>query len=560
VAIRFNIKKHNLFLFIKTFLIGIAMTTGTVMSCQKAQLEAQTMNGKEDVPGWTLNTNTQETFTWYINFSWFKRSWGESSVSKYITKKTGVNIDFIVPPGDESEDLDSMIISDSLPDIITVDCREKQVVSMISEHKVYPLEYLAKEYDPYFFEVASKDKLNWYTQEDGHVYGYPNASFTMEDYEKNKGNLTSHETFLVRKDIYEAIGSPDMSTPEGFIDALKKAKEKFPLVNGEPLIPFGTDEFTASGCSKLQETLCHFLAIPPEKDGMYCDYSTGLTENPEYIRWLKTFRKAHELGLMPREVFVDKRVQIEEKAEKGLYFSLLYYNWDMQTAQNKLYKNDKNSVYIAVEGPRNSKAEEPKLSCGGISGWTLTFISKKCRNPARAIQFLTYLISTEGQMDTYFGEEGNTFSFVNGKPQLEPHVQELAFTDKKSMEERYGVLYTYWMLMDAGWQAQWNQNLAPAIAQPELWTRPYVEQYFAYDAITLPPNSDENLTHQEILRRWGSTLQNLLLSETEKDFDIILNEFNQIKKTEKYKQLVKLQTKIMNSNKKKLGMQKDNGL
>ncbi|MBQ5498709.1 MAG: ABC transporter substrate-binding protein, partial [Treponema sp.] len=59
---------------------------------------------------------------------------------------------------------------------------------------------------------------------------------------------------------------------------------------------------------------------------------------------------------------------------------------------------------------------------------------------------------------------------------------------------------------------------------------------------------------QEVLRRWGTTLQNLILSESDEDFDVILDEYKQIKQTEKYKKLVQLQTQIMKSNKKKLGM------
>ena len=49
-------------------------------------------------------------------------------------------------------------------------------------------------------------------------------------------------------------------------------------------------------------------------------------------------------------------------------------------------------------------------------------------------------------------------------------------------------------------------------------------------------------------------MQNLLLSESDEDFDIILDEFNQIKKTEKYRKLVQLQTSLMQRNKKKLGI------
>ena len=66
----------------------------------------------------------------------------------------------------------------------------------------------------------------------------------------------------------------------------------------------------------------------------------------------------------------------------------------MVTAQNTLYAADPNSIYIAVDGPKNSKGEAHKLGGGGIAGWTVTLISKNCKDPARAIQFLSYLISS----------------------------------------------------------------------------------------------------------------------------------------------------------------------
>ena len=68
-----------------------------------------------------------------------------------------------------------------------------------------------------------------------------------KDFAKYKEVKPSNQTFLVRKDMYEAIGKPDMRTPEGFLKALKMAKEKYPSVNGQPLIPLGLNEFTNAG-------------------------------------------------------------------------------------------------------------------------------------------------------------------------------------------------------------------------------------------------------------------------------------------------------------------------
>ncbi|WDU82917.1 hypothetical protein [Caloramator sp. Dgby_cultured_2] len=45
---------------------------------------------------------------------------GVDLTSQYVTKKTGVNINFIVPAGNENEKLNAMIASGKLPDFITL--------------------------------------------------------------------------------------------------------------------------------------------------------------------------------------------------------------------------------------------------------------------------------------------------------------------------------------------------------------------------------------------------------------------------------------------------------
>lgn len=531
------------------FLLGL-----TILSCDSKKTTETSIfqKGTEDTPGWKLNADKPIEFDWYINFSWFARHWGDSKVSKYITQKTGVDINFIVPAGNEAEKLNTMIAGDALPDILTIGWYEGQVPMLIDSDLVWALDELADQYDPYFFQIVNQDKMSWYRQQDGHVYGYPNASYTPTDYDKYKGRLTSNETFLVRKDLYELLGSPDMSTPEGFLNALRLAKAKFPKVDGQPLIPFGTSEFSDVGCSQLQATLSHFLAISPEQNGEYRDVNLGLTDNPEYVRWLKMFRQANEEGLILTDIFVDKRSQIEEKAAQGRYFCMLYQNYDMQAAQNARYSKNPDSVYIAVPGPKNSRGDDPVLSGGTIAGWTITLISKKCKDPGRAIQFLTYLISEEGQMDTNFGIEGETYSYVNGTPTLFQEIKDMDSEDKNKQETEIGVLFTYWMLMDTAWQAQWGLEYSPAIAQPQLWTRPYVHSYAVYDGLTIPVGSDEDLIYQEIQRRWGKTLSALIRAPSENEFNTILNDFNSYKAQKGYDKVVKLQTQLMIANKSKL--------
>ncbi|MCQ2981935.1 MAG: extracellular solute-binding protein [Treponemataceae bacterium] len=538
-----------------TVLMMLCLMASVVFAGGKKETATGTKGGTENVPGWTLNKDEPITFDWYLHFSWFARHWGDSEVSKYITEKTGVNINFVVPAGNEADKLNAMIAGDALPDILTIGWWEGQITEMKDAGLVYALDELADQYDPYFFKVIDNNKAGWYTYSDGHLYEYPNASFTPEAYAKFNGKLTSNETFLVRKDMYEAIGSPDMTTPEGFLAALRAAKAKFPKVNGQNLIPFGTNEFGDTGNSFLQSYLQHFLAISPEQNGKFIDANLGLTENPEYTRWLKMLRQANEEGLIATDMFVDKRSQIEEKAAQGRYFCMLYQNWDMQAAQMARYAEDPNTIYIAVEGPKNSKGDDHTLAGGGIAGWTTTLISKNCKDPARAIQFLTYLISEEGQMDTYFGIEGKHYAKdASGKPDLLPAIRELDSTDKNAQENDIGVQYTYWMLMDTAWSAQFGESYSPALEQPQLWTRPYVVSFAAYDGLTLEVGSDEALIYEEIQRRWGKVLPELIRASSDAEFDKIIADFNKFKKDKGVDKVIEAQTKLMDINKAKLGM------
>ena len=367
-----NMKKH---IKITCLVVAVAMMMSLFAACgSKKSTGTETANetaasteatfattAADTRPGWMKDTSPI-TLDWYVNYSWFSAKW-ETANSKYITDKTGVSLNIMVPTGSEAERMNTMIAANQLPDVVTLHWNDTAVKQLESSGLVYPLNELAKKYDPYFFEVASKSSMNWYTREDGNLYGYPNFSVGPDKIKPNS-KLMSNQTFLVRKDIYEAIGKPEMRTPEGFLNALKLAKEKFPTENGKPLIPFATIEFTETGAWELVEILQNFLNIPMEKDGKLYDRIT----DPEYIRWLKTLRKANEMGLIAKDIFIDKRIQFDEKLKETRYFALLIQHVDIQPTQQEIFAKDPNKVYIAIDGPANTKMDTPKLRGGGVTG------------------------------------------------------------------------------------------------------------------------------------------------------------------------------------------------
>lgn len=534
----------------KAIVTGILMIMGclSVTGCGKSMDTIQAEN-EQNVPAWQKYADDPITFDWYINYSWFQTEWGNNVVSRKITEETGVNIHFITPNGNQNEKLNALIASDSLPDLITLGWWENQVEEMISENMVYAWNELADQYDPYFYEVSDEAVVNWYTQEDGNIYCYPNSSCTVKDVEENQ--LSSNQAFLVRKDIYEAIGSPDMSTPEGFKAAVEKAAEMFPEVDGEPLIPVGAHEFNEEGNVSFDDYLMNFLAVPFEKNGEIYDRYT----DKDYLTWLKMFRELGEEGLLMNDIFIDQRTQMNEKLEKGRYFCMIYQYSDMLSQQKKLATDHPERIYVAVDGPKNEAGDDHTLPTTGINGWTVTLISKKCKHPERAIAFLDYMLSEHGQMRVYLGVEGETFDYVDGKPVVREAVKVLLNTDREAYDRIYGADDAYWMLQNNIMQCKWQQEEAEAVTQLREWSKPYAVYNGQYDSF-LPLESGEAYMDAKITDLWSETLPRLLMAETEESFDQIFQDYLEKRESYGYEDLRQAKNELMEQAKEKLGIKK----
>lgn len=488
------------------------------------------------------------TLDWYVNYSWFTTPWGENAVSRKITEDTGIDIRFITPKGNESEKFNAMISADSLPDLVTLGWWEPQADIMIERDMVCALNELADQYDMYFYDVTQEAVRRWYTREDGNLYCYPNSTYQPSDYEKYD-NIGSNQTFLVRKDIYEALGCPDMTTPEGFKEAVRRAAKEFPSVEGNELIPIGAHVFDENGCASFDQYLQNFLAVPFEKAGRYYDRDT----DPEYIIWLKMFRELGAEGYLKDDIFIDKRTQMEEKLAQGRYFCMLYQRTDMADQQKILYSRNPDSIYIAVDGPKNSRGDDHVLPGAGINGWTVTMISKNCERPDRALELMTYLLSEKGQKLTYLGIEGVTYDTVDGKCVLKEDVKQILNTDRVLYDQLYGADNAYWMLQNTAMQLQWKETPEEPLGQMEEWTYPYTHYLGQYE-VTYNLDSEAGSSSEKIKKLWGTVLPRLLLAPSEEEFDRILEEFIQERERLGYAAVMKEATRQVQEAKDKLGL------
>ncbi|WP_339308190.1 extracellular solute-binding protein [Paenibacillus sp. FSL R5-0519] len=480
--------------------------------------QSQHFNLNVQEPSWKLDT-TPVNLKWFVGAEWYGHTWGESLTSKYVTEKTGVHIEFEVPTVEPSEMLSRMLTTGSLPDLITIGSWESAVNKLRESNLIYALDELANQYDPYFFKVADDGALQWYRQEDGHTYVIPNDAYSPEQM-RSTGLTGANQTFLVRKDLYESMGKPDLSTPKGFLDALHLLKNQYSVYKGQLISPFWAQGNASYG---MTEYLQNLLAIPHEQNGKVYDRMT----DPDYIEWLKTFRTAYEQGLINVDFLVDSSAQVQEKTSHAQYFMMIREWTDISDLNSKLeVLTNQNSTYIAVDGPRNSRGESAKLFPGSMDGWMVTMISKSTKNPERAIRFLTYLASEEGQRDLFLGKEGETWTMENGKPQLTAAMVQLYDTDRERLEKEYGIMDTYWMLRNPAFVNPWRPEHTPSIKQMEAFANQHADlDSGIYKGLDPVGDSDIALAWSRISQNWEEVLPELITAKDEAAFDRIFENF-----------------------------------
>ncbi|WP_042196473.1 extracellular solute-binding protein [Paenibacillus camerounensis] len=520
-----------------------APTAAPPADATAAPQEEATLN--PDEPAWKLDTSPID-LTWFVGANWYAHSWGESLTSKYVTEKTGVNVKLEVPSGEANEHITLMMTSGQLPDLISMGSWETAVKKLWEGDHVFALNELADQYDPYFYKVAGDGTLKWYRQENGNTYGVPNDSYSPNLMHET-GMTAANQTFLVRKDLYEEMGSPDLSTPEGFLGALQLLKDKYPEYKGQPMSPFFAQGNVPYG---MTEYLQNLLAVPHEKDGKVYDRVT----DPEYLTWLKTFRTAYERGLINVDFLVDSDTQVEEKTNNARYFMMIR-EWTGMTAVNPLLAASANpdSYYIAVDGPQNSKGDSAKLFPGNMDGWMVTMISKSTKNPERAIRFLSYLASEEGQQDLFLGKEGETWETVDGKPQLKADMVNLIASDIETLEKQYGVLDTYWMMRNPVIVNQWRPEKAPVIKQMEDFANSQADiDSGIYKGLDPLGDSEVAVAWSRISQNWEEVLPELITAKDEAAFDKVFASFLERRDDYGFQQVVEFRQAGLDARKTKM--------
>lgn len=336
------------------------------------------------------------TFSCYIDFPWYYvDTWGKDDVSKEITKRTGVSLK--VTKGNDPSQLQVLLAADELPELIFTDNQPERFGNADIS---YAWDELIKKNAPEFMNMIDPVEITNNTAADGHFYTlkthYTNdAEFEDPRYIPSVGN----PGFFVRQDIMNALGNPKLESFDDLLNVFQQVKEKYP-----DMVTFLPHYF-------FTNALMDFFGLNEANPYLGDDGKIHVGfDNPLFKDYYKFLNKLYLKGYMPKESYAYKTEQFNQIISSGKVFSASY-NSELADSINRVY--DANGIKAHLVPVIKPLTYNGKVLCKPVDssiGWANFFITKKNKNPERAIKFVEFLKSEEGQKLTQWGIEGKQYT------------------------------------------------------------------------------------------------------------------------------------------------------
>lgn len=389
--------------------------------------------------------NTPLTITHFYNYSWFDDNYANTTIGQELQKRANVKLVLTKSPTDDGQKLNMMIASNDLPDMITTERTDLNVGKLISGGLVSPVSDMIDQYAPEILKQCEPEYFKYFKASDGKQYFFTNFMVTdyciqQPDYPSVFGGTGVN---VIRSDVYEAIGKPDMSTPDGFFNALKMIKEKFPKLNPYYFGPNNAnmDFFKAAEFQGSVFPATQFGVKIYEVAG---DKLTSGVRSQKFLDFIKFMNKLYVNDLLSSESFVDSADIANAKIAKG-NFSVISTT-QSTIPESKQIQDNSSAKWVFL--PYFQGGEYFKDG----SGWTATMISKKVANPEKLMKFISYCTGEEGRELIDWGIEGTHWDWqtVNNlkRPVFVPEVEKARQEDWAKFTKDNGFA-TYFAFSDS---------------------------------------------------------------------------------------------------------------
>ncbi|MEK3686973.1 ABC transporter substrate-binding protein [Paenibacillus sp. FSL R10-2736] len=416
--------------------LGTALLAGTLL------ISAGCSSNAGNNAGNAANGNTSGNDTAPVTFTFFgadaSPNWNkmQDDIGKEITAKTGVtlNAEFDVGSGGGQDKISMMAASGDYPELIYA---KGELGKLVDAEAVLDLTDLIDKYAPNIKKVMG-DNMNRmkYSNDNQAIYSIPtNVGVDNQNFDATNG-------FQIQHRVLKELGYPEVKTVQDYENVLKEYAAKHPTTDGQPTIPMTVN---ADGW-KVMITVTNQgdVTTGGTNDGEYYvnpeTYETMLhykkPEEKEYFRWLNHM---YNEGLLDKDSFVQKDDQYKAKIASGRVLGLTSVEWEYQDAENALKAAGKDEyTYAHFPVTLSEKYKDHAMQSVGVDGYGIS-ITTACKDPVRAIKFLDWLSSEEGQVLRNWGIEGKQYNVDNGQRVIPADILDQKVNDAANFTKNTGI-------------------------------------------------------------------------------------------------------------------------
>lgn len=381
-----------------------------------------------------------------ITFSFFgadaNPSWNnmQDEVGKVITAKTGVtlNAEFDVGSGGGQDKISLMAASGDYPELIFA---KGELGKLVDAGAILDLTDLIEEHAPNIKKIMSENMNRMkYSLEDPSIYSIPtNIGVDQQYFDATNG-------FQVQHRVLKELGYPEIRTVSDFENVLREYAAKHPTTDGQPTIPLTLNadgwKMLITVTNQANNTTGGMndgeYHVDPETYEAKLHYKRPIER--EYFRWLN---KLYSEGLLDKDSFVQKEDQYKAKIASGRVLGLTSVDWEYGEAENALKAAGKfEYTYAHFPVTLSDEYKDHAMQSFGVDGYGIS-ITTACKDPVRAIKFLDWLASDEGQVLRNWGIEGKHYQVENGTRVIPADVLDKKVNDASTFSKETGInLYT----------------------------------------------------------------------------------------------------------------------
>ena len=340
----------------------------------------------------------------FFNIDGVSDPWTDPVALK-ITEATGVSLKTEYPARGSEDAIDLMLADGDYPDLIYAKEKSNR---LIESGALIDLAPLIDEYGPNIKKLYGDDydKMRW-SADDPSIYMLSAASANQETYATSG---TAQLQWAVLKENDYAIPH----TIAEYETMLKDYLAKYPQINGQKTIGLSICVTDWHWYITLSNPAAGIANGSPD-DGQWtidedgtAHYANGSEGQAEFFRWLN--RMYHE-GVLDPEFAIQTHDDYLQKIASGRVLGLMDAEWDYADSKKALLlAGEADRTYAGLPVTLNADVPCTVMQGQGIATAWGVGITKACKDPVRAIQFLDYLCSDEGQVLINWGIEGVNYT------------------------------------------------------------------------------------------------------------------------------------------------------